>query len=122
MNTPVDFTTAKLLKEKGFNEPCSHHLINNKSVINFGSKRTSEAILEDLDKGTTILALPTIAEVVMWLYEKHGIWITTCIIADSYFSYWIHNKSRAWKHAKSEWLSPTEAYSQAIEYTLKNLI
>lgn len=68
---------------------------------------------------------PTIAEVVMWLYEKHGIWITVCVIGADGFGYWLHNKNRKRLNPEDQggyWYSPTEAYEAAIEYTLKNLI
>ena len=100
MNTPVNFEIAKLLKEKGY--PFE--------FITVGE-------LKEVP-----LNIPTIAEVVMWLYEKHGVWITACIVADSYFSYWLHNKNRALQDTKSNWLTPTEAYEAAIEYCLTNLI
>ena len=47
MNKEVNFEIAKLLKEKGFR------------------------LLPDFKS-----SYPTIAEVVMWLYEKHGVWIS----------------------------------------------
>ena len=107
MNTPVNFEIAKLLNKKRLFIP-SKNRYNRKGSFNY-SKSWS-------------ISAPTIAEVVMWLYEKHGVWITACIVADSYFSYWLHNKNRALQDTKSNWLTPTEAYEAAIEYCLTNLI
>lgn len=103
MNTPINFKLAKLLKEKGFEQNPMKHI--------------NQATLE----GT--LVFPTISEIVMWLYEKHGIWI------------WVEptgiNDKFCYKYRLSdgdgtkvlEWFkSPTKAYEGAIEYTLKNLI
>lgn len=84
---------------------------------------------------------PTIAEVVMWLYEKHGIWID--VYYNSKYKSWdyeytninwsqeevdkkleedIHNLLDNIFNAKIKYNSPTEAYEAAIEFTLKNLI
>jgi hypothetical protein len=95
MNTPVNVETAKLLKEKGFR------------------------ILPDFES-----SYPTIAEVVMWIYENHNIWISvdryidpeqspdyrygSCIYYDDHY-YGRGNEN------------PTEAYEAAIFYVL-NLI
>ena len=76
---------------------------------------------------------PTIADVIMWLYEKHGIWIIapTHDNNDNYFCYEINFKPSHFllKVAKNKWSpkeirfnSPTEAYEAAIEYTLNNLV
>lgn len=105
MNTPVSFELAKLLKEKGFEQNLIKYI--NQATIN----------------GT--LVFPTIADVAMWLYEKHGIWITVCVIGADGFGYWLHNKNRERLNSKDQggyWHSPTEAYEAAIEYTLKFLI
>ena len=80
---------------------------------------------------------PTIAEVVMWIYEKYGIWIS--VDCDCYGILWYANLSVAseknWdnidlrheiisasKKFPNEHNSPTEAYEAAILYTLNNLI
>ena len=118
MNTPVSFEVAKLLKEKGYKSETP------KGYYKHGDVRLLLWIdSENYNNQEDFLCVaPTIAEVVMWLYEKHGVWITACIVADSYFSYWLHNKNRALQDTKSNWLTPTEAYEAAIEYCLTNLI
>jgi hypothetical protein len=125
MNTPVNFEIAKLLKEKGFDLYCVWSYWN--------SELTSHTPGYALEDGTTSQEnywdfdryyAPTIAEVVMWLYEQHGIWI--CVLyklhsQEKLFAYdirqanWI--ETCLWEHS-----SPTEAYEAAIDYTLKNLI
>ena len=92
MKTPVSLEIEKLLIEKDIDMPVS----------------------------------PTIAEVVMWLYEKHGIWtvVNVNIMGSWYFEHFDLKEKRnaQFKPTDTHYNSPTEAYSQAIEYTLKNLI
>jgi hypothetical protein len=107
MNTPVSLELSKLLKEKGY--PFE--------LITVGEIKEVP------------LNIPTVAEVVMWLYEKHGIWIvpepfvkqeweTLTYIYKIYKNGYVDTVSRAFLSFNS----PTEAYVAAIEYTLKNLI
>ena len=94
MNDVVSFETAKLLKEKGYR------------------------ILPDFNS-----SYPTIAEVVMWLYDKHEIWITvTSISQESWQCHMTKKGDRLGKLYFEDFNTPTEAYEAAIEYTLKNLI
>jgi hypothetical protein len=117
MITPVKFEIAKLLKEKGFDGEC-------RLCVEDGDERPLP-----FNCGNTIhrnslhpyYSAPTIAEVVMWLYDKHGIWISVDPENDA--NAWFYTIS----HNKSETIfgnlnSPTEAYEAAIEYTLTNLI
>ena len=138
MNTPVSFELAKLLKEKGFDTiDCNgyYHICN-------GYTKGYAHCYSDVNtqKEDAILA-PTIADVAMWLYDKHGIWIN--IYYKSKYKSWdyeytninwsqeeadkkleedIHNLLDNIFNAKIKYNSPTEAYEAAIEYTLKNLI
>lgn len=95
MNKIVSFELAKSLKEKGY-----------KLLPEFES------------------SYPTITDVVMWLYDKHGIWINVSYkrhSEDKHFAYTIRQangiETYLWEHN-----SPTEAYESAILYCLKNLI
>lgn len=72
----------------------------------------------------------TIAKVVMFLYEKYGIWIRVTPIPYSdnlthwrweYMSTKYETRSLVWEKVK-DYMSPTEAYEAAIEYTLNKLI
>jgi hypothetical protein len=109
MNTLISFEIAKLLKEKGY--PFE--------FITVGE-------LKEVP-----LNIPTIVEVVMWLYEKHGIWINGGLYSHlgnvSKFQFTIESqKSRSTNSMVqlniNPFNSPTEAYEAAIEYTLKNLL
>ena len=131
MNTPVSFELAKLLKEKGINIPSNRGL----GVAIYEDGKITSTCLYD---GTVIHA-PTIAEVVMWLYEKHGIWINVGGDCDYKFKFEIHTWNW-YEHEKTYRLghivlgesffdtssepfnSPTEAYEAAILYILNNLI
>lgn len=145
MNSNVNFEIAKLLKEKGFDKECLNYYTlayGKKPYITQGIEYQSDAKIKfdwncnnEDSKGIQApypntyhisqCSAPTIAEVVMWLYEKHGIWITVCVIGADGFGYWLHDRDRKRLNQDNQggyWLSPTEAYEAAVEYTLKNLI
>jgi len=158
MNTPVNFKIATSLKEKGFDEYCffiwneenlekPYHygenyemicqrihyyedipMINNSYIEKYATYVEKDEITEEV---YDLIAAPTIAEVVMWLYEKHNIWI----YVDSHeFGKWCYNYKYNRQHKLSPRITengqfgleivnlPTEAYEAAIEYTLNNLI
>ena len=103
MNTPVSFEIAKLLKEKRY--PFE--------FITVGE-------LEEVP-----LNIPTIAEVVMWLHEKHEIWVI--VIPELLNGVEIRYYPSVFEQGIGEdievyYNSPTEAYEAAIEYCLTNLI
>ena len=85
-------------------------------MTNQVNKKLSDLLAE---KGCYI-PYPTIAEAVMWLYEKHRIWISVTKEIEG-FEYVIDNKYGLSKYKKRPY-SPTEAYESAITYTLKNLL
>jgi hypothetical protein len=71
-----------------------------------------------------IYSAPTIAEVVMWLYEKHGIWISVQPnepYVDNDWCFAIFKDLRENISLKG-YNSPTEAYEEAIKYCLSKLI
>ena len=117
MNTPVSFELAKLLKEKGFDV----------------SVRTAWYIDEvgywkipmNHNQSNVKYSAPTIAEVVMWLYEKHEIWVI--VIPELLNGVEIRYYPSVFEQGIGEdievyYNSPTEAYEAAIEYCLTNLI
>lgn len=61
----------------------------------------------------------------MWLYEKHGVWIS--VVQNVYwdkFQYTLtQRKSDSWNIVDNGKLFnlPTEAYEAAIEYTIKEI-
>lgn len=69
--------------------------------------------------------LITIAETMMWLYEKHGIWIEVRkYIRDMLlcFSPYIDNTPINSDMFFNDYDSPIEAYQEDIKHTLDNLI
>jgi hypothetical protein len=122
MNTPVSFEIAKLLKEKGFIDTCekvyrSDGLLYTPMMS--GSKLMHSNILED---GS--VSAPTIAEVVMWLYEKHEYWCYTYTNGKMWYPCIQHKfGDMAVLSGKiGTYNSSIEAYEEAIKYTLNNLI
>lgn len=116
MHTPVKFSLAKLLKEKGFDKDCRHFYEDEDLKEAFYYRNHN-------DSSVTVHSAPTIAEVVMWFYEKHGIWITVDYSL-GHFSPFIKRQGKKAIPIKhwNFFSTPTEAYEAAIESTLKNLI
>lgn len=138
MQTPVTFPIAKLLKEKGFNENCSDYYTSTRGLNSngwgdiiykqgFGSGSPDRMLkfnYSDFNKyqKETYFLCPTIAEVVMWLYEKHGIWVSVYEYKDHAAD--VNDKFvfRTSYTKLKEFNSPTEAYEAVIEYVLKDLV
>lgn len=133
MNKEINFGLSILLKKKGYNELC---------MTKWGFDGSEEEYIKiGLNSPSFInswsIAAPTISDVVMWLYKKHGIWISTD--CDCYGLFWFsklsvaseklwddldkrHDVISATKKFPNEHNSPSEAYEAAIKYTLNNLI
>jgi len=142
MNTPVSFELAKLLKEKGFDIPTKKYyeyaLKSKKDKENgysgsFGWKKGELNLQSDYFQNNSksdftsemwyMCSSPTITEVVMWLYEKHGIWITvTSISQESWQCHMTRKGDSLGKCYLEDFYTPTEAYEAAIEYVLNNLV
>ena len=122
MNTPVKYELAKLLKEKGFDEPTLLCYDKCDMLASY-----AETVFKPKNYNTSgyVKSAPTIAEVVMWLYEKHGVWISVNMFSER-FIFSVSEKVDTWGFDKLEseirYNSPTEAYEVAIEHTLNNLI
>ena len=93
-----------------------------------GYKHYYEGTVEELDsmnKDNQHL-YSEIMQVIMWLYEKHGIWIS--VVQNEYldkFQYTlIQKKSNSWNIVDNDKLfnSPTEAYEAAIKHCLEKII
>lgn len=124
MNTPVSFEIAKLLKEKGI------HIETLKGYYTHGDTQLLLWVgSEHWNNQEDFLGYaPTISEVVMWLYEKHGIWVSISLneFSEPKDLQWMYSiiftEDCTYSHSPEAYSLPTEAYSQAIEYTLKNFI
>jgi len=131
MNTPVSFELAKLLKEKHIKidteevlfyrdevNNIEEHQVKNRDVL-YNYTGFGNYTLDENEYQTYM-----ISDVVMWLYEKHGIWISvdwTVFFKEKVWFYSIRQKNQSSK-LKRLFNSPTEAYEAAITYTLTNLI
>ena len=115
MNTPVSFELAKLLKEKEFKKKCTafYDLISNTQIDN--------APPGNYNLTKQSVSIPTIVEVVMWVYEKHEIWISV-EASDDFTMFCFRVRKKEVSRLSFNYNSPTEAYEAAIEYTLKNLL
>ena len=113
----ISFELAKLLKEKG---------------IIFETEICYSSVTKATSVSYTEIAAPTIAEVVMWLYEKYSLWILVLPTVTGDFAYKVVDiqldpeksiERPPYKDVSAnDYDSPTQAYSAAIEYVLKNLI
>ena len=134
MNNPVSFEISKLLKEKEINiESISFYTKPNSKMFGIDEKGRSYSIKNTPKKLYTcgehavlnrqnIHFAPTIAEVIMWLYETHEIWISV----DRHFDKFISKNNGViinfYGNRESYFDTPTEAYSSAIEYVLNKII
>ena len=127
MNTPVNFELAKLLKLKKFNLKCQRYyraegssLFNDDFIEQESTDWNSSFYPDD------VKSAPTITEVVMWLYEIHGIWIAVSHeMNDLHQIEWFWVAIKNGEEIANQYLgfnSPTEAYEAAINHCLTNLI
>ena len=114
----VTLEQAKLLKEKGFNEECTHiysAMKDQKGLLLEVKEKTSNSY------GPYTLTAPTISEVVMWLYEKYEIWIWVSMELGATNTFcWQLTGEHTSSNYKAYFKTPTEAYVDAITYTLTN--
>lgn len=120
MNTPVKFEIAKLLKEKGFDEYTKIWHQRGDGVV--GCVEGKRDFYNR--KGDVYTSAPTIAEVVMWVYEKHEYWCYTYTNGKMWYPCIQHKfGDMAVLSGKiGTYNSSIEAYEEAIKYTLNNLI
>lgn len=126
MSKNVTFPIAKLLKEKGFNEPCEDRFDNNGIPT-----ATKLGMHMHPNNYSDSYSAPLISDVVDWLLEKHGIWIFVQR-ASEIINYEAFDKfqpviefipqTRFVIDDLEKFEKPKEAYLAAIEYTLKNII
>ena len=116
----VSFEIAKLLKEKGFNEPCYACYLN-KELSHYDYTSTNFELIDNA------ISAPTIQMVMKWLREVHNIHIDVCSIWD--VIHWIYQVFVITPRTASNsyvdeilYTSYEEACEEAIKYCLKNLI
>ena len=123
MNTAVSFELAQLLKEKEFDLKVRSSFCGGKLHFDTNAKGYYNDInwirswrnspIDD------VISAPTISEVVMWLYEKYGIWISVDPEngTDTWFFTISYNNSET---IFGNYSTPTEAYSAALDYIKEN--
>ena len=127
----VSFETAKLLKEKGFDEATYRAYIetNKEHQLSFDVGRNNSQ-WEKINKEDGIFncSAPTLQMAMKWLRKVHKIVIAISFQYDKfyqpYYFYKIANigKKEDWNIEKSEHITVEEATEAAIKYCLENLI
>lgn len=129
----VSFETAKLLKEKGFNESCYTYYDYIDDSINrfdegyhFKNKSYPWGVPYDFSKAKKYVVAPTLQMAMKWLREKHSTFISITYENDGVFTAnlkvpleeidcMIDNKHNCW-------FTYEQAVEAAIKYCLENLI
>ena len=116
MTTPVSYKLALLLREGNFdNFTCSGYY-----HLNEGYTNGYKYCYSEVDKQSEALLLaPTIAEVVMWLYEKYKIWISVLqLLQNGTDVLWYAScyEDGIGEDIETYYDSPTKAYEAAITY------
>ena len=119
------FEVSKLLKEKGFNEPCRSYFIDKVDYVDFSY---SVEELTDLYMDVWEILRPTHQMALAWLREEHHIFIeigTSVDLNGNYhFCYTIlDNKCKYLTRGYTDFnFNYEDAVEAALEYSLKNLI
>jgi hypothetical protein len=126
MHKEVNFELAKSLKEKGFdNIDCNGYY----HVCDGYTKGYAHCYSHSDTQASNAILAPTIAEVVMWCFNTHKIWITVDININGKFTWLLRQfnpKDIAWEirnptSIKEYFNNPDDAYSSGISYFLNNL-
>ena len=131
----VSFETAKLLKEKGFDEMCFHYWHEkDNELVHSKSPHPIRNITNPCFFGP---AAPTLQMAMKWLREVHGVFISICngnhkadnrdtSTPDDVYCFFVITDTRALyeeeKQCLKEFSSYEEACEAAIKYCLENLI
>lgn len=119
-----DFNTAKLLKEKGFDEETYTYFLEKDNIqsaaIDWGVTKRKFAINSDF----TNLNLPSLSrpeqwQVVEWFWVENGIWISVLECNDKSGFYWRTLEEAG--PSSTTFNSPQEAYSAAFKILLHHL-
>ena len=129
----VSFETAKLLKEKGFDEPCSNRYYETHSGFDLGlDPGYTNSHWEDLYKnmGVRNYSAPTIQMTMKWLREIHH-----CVICITPLTFYCGENVNSWgyniwagdnlevdEENTPKFTTYEEACEAAIKYCLESLI
>ena len=125
----VSFETAKLLKEKGFNERTIYGYIENKGIVTDCCYCNIPGFPSDYDYNNTktmghhIYAKPTLQMAMKWLREEYRLFVNIELLSGIKYTWsiWFMNES---KEEESSLVYDTyeQACESAIRYCLENLI
>jgi hypothetical protein len=124
MNEPyVDYELAKLLKEKGFDEPCNYFFKYSSKVIYFGTEFKNSQI------GELFFNAPTIRDALKWLKKKYGIYASPIEQGNSdepptgQYTWCVSKDSVIYRnHTVSEKLTWADAGKEALKFALINVV
>lgn len=127
MNTPINFEIAKLLFRKHYK---SKSKMGYDIMGNLGDPYYGYHFTNGIGNGDLVFEAPTIAEVVKWLYDKHGIFVTVNIPYEEFGKFsaeiWGKNLDDGIKILLADGMSMFDsiekAYEEGIEHCLVNLI
>ena len=122
----VSFETAKLLKEKGFDEKCFALYNPNGTLIQSGIRLNNTQV----GRVEGSYSAPTLQMAMKWLREVHKLFIqvtivphTTITMEQKYFLFLIHKDRRRLRLDDTpKFTTYEEACEAAIKYCLENLI
>ena len=115
----VSFETAKLLKEKGFDEICYLGYNKNGEYVPTSNRTNSQIIQPDF----CFICCPTIQMTMKWRRIVHGLFIrVTEDITGSVFEWSIYQKSYGCRMSTCVEDSYEKACETAIRHCLENLI
>ena len=75
----ISFETAKLAKEKGFNEPCRHYYLNGAKEVNNETIMIYDLPYPYNSTDKNYFAAPTQSLLARWLREKHKLFIEVTV-------------------------------------------
>lgn len=114
----VSFETAKLLKEKGFNEYCYGYYYTPKYITHGDFKQKNLELFPDS------CSAPTLQMAMKWLREEHNIQIVISPynIPNKTWSYYLSKNFEVLTQHFYSFITYEEACEAAIKYCLENLI
>lgn len=132
MITPISFELAKLLREKGFDRYCRSGYTEKGDVyLHQGGQefvKNGHGYYEgsNYNGGEFYCSAPTVAQIIMWLYEKYGIWIYSFRVKNYEEVKWYYTiettEDILLYSPMLTFNNPIEALEAGIEYVLTTLI
>lgn len=123
----VTYNVAKLLKEKGFDLPCIYFWFEKGNISKPSRKQFQIPFNWNNFESGMRRSAPLQSDVVDWLLEKHGIWVSVDTNSTRKWL-WRINQIELDSFIQNDdfnedyFNSPKEAYESAFKYTLTELI